>query len=237
MTILIIEDDPMVASINQQFIEKIKPNTTIKNVRNTEEGLKIIQSENIELILLDVYLPGMSGTDLLKELNKIGIQIPVILITAADDSATLNDALSYQVIDYLIKPFTFERLKLAINKYDTLHDIIDHNKKTDQSALDYVFSGITNTSDTTLFEKELPKGLSRLTFKKIMSEIEKFKQPFSTETLAKQVTLSRISTKKYITFLLELFILDEQMEYQEIGRPITLYSLKPDFKEKLFDYL
>jgi CitB family two-component system response regulator MalR len=107
MTILIIEDDPMVASINQQFIEKIKPNTTIKNVRNTEEGLKIIQSENIELILLDVYLPGMSGTDLLKELNKIGIQIPVILITAADDSATLNDALSYQVIDYLIKPFTF----------------------------------------------------------------------------------------------------------------------------------
>jgi CitB family two-component system response regulator MalR len=70
-----------------------------------------------------------------------------------------------------------------------------------------------------------------------MSEIEKFKQPFSTETLAKQVTLSRISTKKYITFLLELFILDEQMEYQEIGRPITLYSLKPDFKEKLFDYL
>lgn len=42
MTILIIEDDPMVASINQQFIEKIKPNTTIKNVRNTEEGLKII---------------------------------------------------------------------------------------------------------------------------------------------------------------------------------------------------
>ncbi|MBO0478574.1 response regulator [Vagococcus fluvialis] len=237
MTILIIEDDPMVASINQQFIEKIKLNTTIKNVRNTEEGLKIIQSENIELILLDVYLPGMSGTDLLKELNKIGIQIPVILITAADDSATLNDALSYQVIDYLIKPFTFERLKLAINKYDTLHDIIDHNKKTDQSALDYVFNGITNTSDTTLFEKELPKGLSRLTLKKIMSEIEKFKQPFSTETLAKQVTLSRISTKKYITFLLELFILDEQMEYQEIGRPITLYSLKPDFKEKLFDYL
>ncbi len=86
-------------------------------------------------------------------------------------------------------------------------------------------------------EKELPKGLSRLTLKKIMSEIEKFKQPFSTETLAKQVTLSRISTKKYITFLLELFILDEQMEYQDIGRPITLYSLKPDFKEKLFDYL
>jgi CitB family two-component system response regulator MalR len=68
MTILIIEDDPMVASINQQFIEKIKPNTTIKNVRNTEEGLKIIQSENIELILLDVYLPGMSGTDLLNPL-------------------------------------------------------------------------------------------------------------------------------------------------------------------------
>ena len=125
MTILIIEDDPMVASINQQFIEKIKPNTTIKNVRNTEEGLKIIQSENIELILLDVYLPGMSGTDLLKELNKIGIQIPVILITAADDSATLNDALSYQVIDYL-KQFD-------INDSKTYQKpIIDKNKILNQ---------------------------------------------------------------------------------------------------------
>lgn len=236
MAILIIEDDPMVSLINQQFIEQLKPDAIIKNVRHTEDALKIIQSEDVHLILLDVYLPGMSGTDFLKELTQLGIQIPVILITAADDSNTLNDALNYQVIDYLIKPFTFERFKIAIKKYDTLHDIIDHHKKTNQSALDYVFNNVTTNSNFSVAEKELPKGLSRLTLKKIITEIEKINQPFSTEMLSKQVTLSRISTKKYITFLLENHILDEQMEYQEIGRPTTLYYVTPGFKEKIQAY-
>lgn len=236
MTILIIEDDPMVASINQQFVEQIDPTSQIKNVQNTEDGLKIIQTEDVKLILLDVYLPGMSGTDFLKKLTLLNIQIPVILITAADDSATLNDSLNYQVIDYLIKPFTFERLKIAFKKYDTLHEIKKKNKKTNQSALDIVFNNFPAIEGHNI-EKDLPKGLSRLTLKKILSEMSRIKQPFSTEELAKQVTLSRISTKKYIIFLLELSVLTESMEYQDVGRPTTLFRLEPDLKEKVLPYL
>ena len=236
MTILIIEDDPMVASINQQFVEQIQPQCIIKNVRNTEDGLHIIQTENVQLILLDVYLPGMSGTDFLKKLTQLGIQIPVILITAADDSTTLTDALNYQVIDYLIKPFTFERLKTAFKKYDTLHKIIEEHKKTNQSDLDSVFNNL-HTYQTKKAETDLPKGLSRLTLTKILSQMEKIEQPFSTEALAKKVALSRISTKKYITFLVDIAALTESMDYPDIGRPTTLYRLNATLKDKIDPFL
>ncbi|HCM88479.1 MULTISPECIES: response regulator [Vagococcus] len=237
MTILIIEDDPMVATLNQQFVENISPKCQIENVRQTKDGLNIIQKEKVRLILLDVYLPEQTGLEFLKELHELGINIPVILITAADDMHTLEEALKHNVIDYLIKPFTFERLKKAFQKFEILDKMTDKKTTTNQQALDAFFNHMPNNKVDSHDEEKLPKGLSRLTFSKVIQGIEKIPQPFSTENLSKEIGLSRISTKKYITFLTEILVLIETMQYQEIGRPITLYRLVDDYEEKVREYL
>lgn len=237
MTILIIEDDPMVATLNQQFVENILPKSQIENVRQTKDGLKIIQKEKIRLILLDVYLPEQTGLEFLKELHQLGINIPVILITAADDIHTLEEALKHNVIDYLIKPFTFERLKKAFQKFEILDKMTDTKTATNQKELDQFFNHMPNSKIDSQCEEKLPKGLSRLTFNKVIQGIEKIPQPFSTENLSKEIGLSRISTKKYITFLTEILVLIETMEYKEIGRPITLYELEENYQGKVRDYL
>ena len=237
MTILIIEDDPMVASLNQQFVENILPKAHIENVRQTKDGLKIIQREKVRLILLDVFLPEQTGLEFLKELHELEINIPVILITAADDMHTLEEALKYNVIDYLIKPFTFERFKLAFQKFDILDEMTDKKTTTSQQALDAFFNQTTVKKEEIHCGEELPKGLSKLTFSKVIEGIKTMEQPFSTENLSKEIALSRISTKKYITFLTEIAVLGETMHYREIGRPITLYKLVDDYEEKVREYL
>lgn len=237
--VLIIEDDPMVAMLNQQFIEKIADVHIVGNVRNIPDARELLAEESVDLLLLDVYLPGMTGIEFLAELHDKKINVAVILITAANDVSTVKEAIYYGVVDYLIKPFTFERFKLAFEKFEKLTDVTQELQSTDQSQLDKYFnSGTIPTAPVSSGKVEdLPKGLSKLTLKKVYRQIQKIKGSFSTEQLAGEIGLSRISTKKYLLFLIDIQILHEEMEYLEIGRPLTLYSLRDTHQNEIEKYL
>ncbi|MGO3732599.1 MAG: response regulator [Vagococcus sp.] len=222
--VLIIEDDPMVAMLNQQFMEQQPQTTIIGNVRHVVDARNILKTYHVDLILLDVYLPGITGIDFLSELHHSKQTIPVIMITAANDIPTVKDAIHYGVIDYLIKPFTFERFTLAFSKYLELSRVLSNHDTTTQTHLDTYFTRQITHSNTK--KTTLPKGLSKLTLKKVVSQIDLETEPFSTDILAKKIALSRISTKKYLVFLAEIDYISEEMEYREVGRPITLYDKK-----------
>lgn len=237
--VLIIEDDPMVAMLNQQFIEKIADVHIVGNVRNIPDARELLAEESVDLLLLDVYLPGMTGIEFLAELHDKKINVAVILITAANDVSTVKEAIYYGVVDYLIKPFTFERFKLAFEKFEKLTDVTQELQSTDQSQLDKYFNSGTIPAVPVSSGKveDLPKGLSKLTLKKVYRQIQKIKGSFSTEQLAGEIGLSRISTKKYLLFLVDIQILHEEMEYLEIGRPLTLYSLRDTHQNEIEKYL
>lgn len=232
--VLIVEDDPMVAMLNQQFIEQIDQVHIVGNVKNVEQAMVILKKQPIDLMLLDVYLPGMTGIDFLAEMRKEKIETSVILITAADDVLTVKKAINYGVVDYLIKPFSFERFKLAYERFADLRKITGKEKVTNQSMLDKFFLSASEREQAE--QIELPKGLSRLTLRKVAQSIATIKQPFSTEDLANQILISRISTKKYLLFLVEIGYLTEEIEYREIGRPVTLYQMNPSFTASIERY-
>ncbi|WP_423253563.1 response regulator [Melissococcus plutonius] len=206
--VLIVEDDPMVAMLNQTFIEKFSNMKIIENVRTASEARKIIELNEIDLLLLDIFLPGDTGIELLSWIRMSKKEnIAVILITAADDVGTVKAAIRYGAIDYLIKPFTFERFQFAVEKYLKLIDATQGNK-TDQSTLDrYLNASDSFNNETTQTEKNriiLPKGLTKLTLKRVYQGIETFNETlFSTKELSIAIQLSRISTKKYLQFLVD----------------------------------
>lgn len=236
--VLIIEDDPMVAVLNQGFVEQLPEMVVVKNVRSADEGKKILEKESIDLILLDVFLPGETGIEFLNWLRMEKSNAAVILITAADDVKTVKEAIRYGAIDYLIKPFTFERFKLAIEKYQKLMFATDDGDRTNQYAIDrYMNYGEVPEGQSHSEDKELPKGLSKLTLKKVSKGIQELNGPFSTKDLAAKISLSRISTKKYLQFLVDCQALKETMIYLEIGRPLTKYEIAIGFTGKLEKYL
>lgn len=73
--------------------------------------------QEIDLVLLDVYMQQDSGLDLLPTIRESGRAIDVIMITSAADAATVQTAMHYGVVDYLIKPFQFPRFEEALTTW------------------------------------------------------------------------------------------------------------------------
>jgi signal transduction histidine kinase/class 3 adenylate cyclase/ActR/RegA family two-component response regulator len=120
--ILIVDDE----SINQQVLSNhlSDSNFRILQAMNGSEALKIIENESLDLVLLDIMMPKMSGYEVCREIRKkhLASELPVIMITAKDQVTDLMEGLASGANDYLAKPFSknelLARLKTHLNLYN-----------------------------------------------------------------------------------------------------------------------
>lgn len=102
-TVLIIDDDEKNRKILKMRL--LSENFNIKEAEDGFKGLKMLEEEDCDLVLLDVKMPGMSGIDLLKEIKKREIEIPIMMMTAYGSESIAVEAFKNGADDYLIKPF------------------------------------------------------------------------------------------------------------------------------------
>jgi DNA-binding LytR/AlgR family response regulator len=108
---LIIEDEPLAAEILQDYIAQVPFLKLIGTFQNALAALESIHADKIDLLFLDIHLPGLKGLDFLKTLKN---PPSVILTTAYHQYALQSYELS--VVDYLLKPIEFSRFLDAVNK-------------------------------------------------------------------------------------------------------------------------
>ncbi|MDZ7543237.1 response regulator, partial [Clostridium perfringens] len=84
--VLIVEDDPMVADINKRYIQDFQELTVARICNNGKDALEILNRNNIDLVILDVYMPKLTGIELLKEIRRREINTEVIMVTAEHES-------------------------------------------------------------------------------------------------------------------------------------------------------
>ena len=147
--VMILEDDPMVREINSRFLEKL-PNFKLANaVSSIKEAQEFIYHNKVDLILLDIYLPKENGIDLLKWLRKNEMETDVIFITADKTSSMVQEAFRYGAVDYLIKPFTFDRFKESMINYKERYYSIKDFDTIEQNELDkYMFKNTSGNITT-----------------------------------------------------------------------------------------
>ncbi len=110
-TCLIVEDEPLAADILQDYISQI-PFLSLRGIcTDAMQALTIMQNESIDLLLLDIHLPGLKGMDFLKSL----VSPPKVILTTAYHEYAL-EGYELNVLDYLLKPIDFERFLAAVNK-------------------------------------------------------------------------------------------------------------------------
>ncbi|TXC92929.1 response regulator [Metabacillus litoralis] len=220
INVLIVEDDPMVAEFNKRYLSKIEGFSLVQIANTVGEAITVMQSDSIDLILLDVYMPGQNGLELLSSIREKELSIDVILITAASDVDKIQSALRLGVIDYLIKPFEFERFKQALLRYKEKFDLFHKNDTLNQQMLD---NQLLKPQYSTLKEdRSLPKGLTLSTLNVIVDTSKKLIS-FSTDDVAEYTNISRVSVRKYLLFLSEIGFLRETLMYG-IGRPVYHYT-------------
>lgn len=233
--VLIVEDDPMVAQLNKQFIEKVEGYDLVDITHNVKDATSVIETQPIDLVLLDVYMPDENGLTLLTYIREHHYKIDAILITAASDADKIQTAMRYGAIDYLIKPFKFERFKQSLLQYKHKHQFFNENQSFDQSTLDSrLFNKSETKSDGTA---TLPKGLTKGTLQAIIDKVtHSGKQTFSTDEIAEIADVSRVSVRKYLKFLADINVLEESLTYG-IGRPVYQYKFRQDNLHYLTPYL
>src|ERR1041385_9122070 len=105
MKTLIVEDNKMAAMATRQLLSGISFVELVGECENALEAVNFLAQNNVDLVLLDVEMPKMTGIDFLKQITKRPL---VILVTAKTDYAV--EAFEYNVVDYLVKPISQERL-------------------------------------------------------------------------------------------------------------------------------
>jgi DNA-binding response OmpR family regulator len=110
--ILVVEDEPRIASFLQKGLRAEGHVTTV--VDNGDDASAVARSEDFDLVLLDVGLPGKDGFAVLADLRRRGERLPVILLTARDSVTDRVNGLDAGADDYVTKPFSFEELRARI---------------------------------------------------------------------------------------------------------------------------
>lgn len=225
MRVLIIEDDPMVAMIHKEYFKKKELTDDLSHVTSIEAAREYLENNDVDLIVLDNYLIDGQGIEYLPELKGY----PIIMITAANDVQTVEAALSNGVVDYLVKPFTYERFSQAIDKVQDYVKLLSKEKINQDLIDDYLNSGRVEEE-----EDSLPKGLSKITLKKVLEAIQQHNGGFTTQQIVDKLDISRITIRKYLNHLVNINILSEDAEYYTSGRPVSVFTVESESKlEKL----
>jgi DNA-binding LytR/AlgR family response regulator len=115
ITCVIVEDEPLAADVLLDYARQVSFLSVVKVCTDAIQALEVLQEKSIDLIFLDIHLPGLKGLDFLKTLKNP----PAVIITTAYHEYALQ-GYELNVVDYLLKPIEFKRFLEAVNKVKTL---------------------------------------------------------------------------------------------------------------------
>jgi response regulator of citrate/malate metabolism len=214
--VLVVDDDFMVAEIHRRFIEHVDGFRPVGVARTGAEALASARSLRPDLILLDVYLPDMTGLEVLQQLRSEANRVGVIMITAARELDTVRAALDGGAADYLIKPFEFAQLRAKLEAFATRADALQSDRGADQLLIDTLFGGTAGPPP-----EVLPKGLGPETGRLVLDAVRDAGEVSAAEC-ADRVGISRVSARRYLEHYLGTGALELRLQYGA-GRPERRY--------------
>ncbi|RJF68863.1 response regulator [Deinococcus cavernae] len=218
-TLVMIEDDPLVAQINLGYLAGRPEYRVLGAAQTVAAGRMLLRQHRPDLLLLDVFLPDGSGLELLTEARALGWVQDVILLTAARDAASVQAALSGGAADFLIKPFTRERLYGALETVQQRRDAMRGGEREfTQGALDRLL-GHARTQN-------LPKRVEAHTLEKVVEVLRASPVSLSAEEVGRDLGINRATAWRYLEQLTELGQAELDMEYGGVGRPTKRYRLR-----------
>lgn len=134
MNCLLVDDERPALQLLEDNVRQIPYLNVVASLRNPMQVLEVLKEQQIDLIFLDIQMPGISGLELLKSLDNPPM---VILVTAYAEHAL--DGFNLSAVDYLVKPVAFSRFVKAVEKARTLYMMRQPQQKAIQAEDDHFF--------------------------------------------------------------------------------------------------
>lgn len=212
--ILLIEDDrPLNKAISVYFK---KEKFYVLSSFSGQEALDILFQNNLDLIILDINLPDLSGFDLIEQIKIINSNIPILILSASDLDSAILHGFNLGAEDYVTKPFNIEILHKKINV------ILKRNTKNTFYKDDHLFFD-KNTSKLVIDNKEIK--LTPLEFKLLSLFLENQNQIILKETIIEKIWDSNENYVDEHTLLVNISRLRNKIEDDKHHYIKTVYGL------------
>jgi DNA-binding LytR/AlgR family response regulator len=148
-----VDDEPLALELLEDNISKVPYLQMVAKCSNAMEAMKLLQQQSVDLIFLDIQMPGLTGLQFIQSLS---VKPMIILITAYEKFAL--EGFNLDVVDYLVKPVSLERFVKACNKAYDLFQLKNRPAASADTAPEYFFVNVeyslvkVNFSDITFIE-------------------------------------------------------------------------------------
>ncbi len=220
--VLIVEDDPMVAMINEQYIKRNKNFEIVGKCSDGLSALEFLENNAVDLLILDVFMPKMDGFETLRKIRNRQITVDAIMVTAANERESLEEALHLGIVDYLVKPFAFDRFQMALEKYIAQNNALKDIDTLNQKSIDHIIDNSRKKSDDLY-----PKGIQEKTLQLIMEYLKANNGVwFTGDEIAEKVGLTGVTVRRYMNYFAESGRAISEMDYETGGRPCMRYKIE-----------
>ncbi|MFJ6436942.1 response regulator [Streptomyces sp. NPDC091416] len=217
--VLVVDDDVRVARINAAYVSKVPGFRVAAQAHSAADALAAVEERSVDLILLDHYMPDRTGLAVVRELRSLGHRTDVIMVTAARDVATVQEAMRQGALQYLVKPFTYAGLRTKLEAYATLRRSLESGGEAEQGDVDRLFGALWAVG-----EPDLPKGHSATTAELVRQALRGADGPLSAQEIAENAGMSRQTAQRYLKLLERSGRVRLTLRYGETGRPEHRYA-------------
>ncbi len=238
--VLIVEDEPTAAEALALHVGRVPGFGVVGHVRTGGDALRRTAAGGVDLVLLDIYLPDMSGLEVLRRLRAAGHTVDVIATTRARDLSVVQAAVSFGVTQYLVKPFTSVAVRQKLDRYSAYRaSLAGTGLPVAQEEIDSLFGALRETAEAT----GLPKGISHASLQTVVAALRTALERDATGAhpavdeavgarsaaeLAGALGMSRVTTRRYLEYLVDAGLAGRQARYGGAGRPEFEYRWLPD---------
>jgi two-component system CitB family response regulator len=203
----------MVARIHSGYVARVPGFRVVAAAHTGAAALAMAAELRPDLVLLDIYLPDMSGLEVLKALQ----DVDVLMISAARDVSTVREAMRGGAVNYLIKPFTAAALADRLQHYvQTRRRLTAIGSEARQDDVDRLFGTPSPAAP-------MPKGLSAATCALVADTLREAGRDLSAAEAAELTGLSRVSARRYLEHLCAAGQAELRPRYGTAGRPEHRY--------------
>jgi response regulator of citrate/malate metabolism len=222
--VLIVDDDFMVAKVHAGFVAALDGFEVLGTASTGAQALEEIERLRPDLVLLDIYLPDMTGLEILRRLRAAGSQVDVIVISAARDVDSIRSALHGGVLHYLVKPFDRRTFETRLRDYAALREDLVELEEAGQTDVDRVFGLSRGTLEP---PAPTPKGIAPETLHLVRETLAAAgPEGLSATECSERTGLARVSARRYLEQMVAQQEADVRQKYGTAGRPERRFTVR-----------
>jgi response regulator of citrate/malate metabolism len=220
--VLVVDDQPVVAAVHREMVDRVDGFRAVAVAHSGPAALVRAEHGGVDLVLLDLSMPGMGGIEVCRRLHGMSEAPDVIAVTAVRDMATVRSAVRLGVVLYVVKPFTFAMLRERLRQYASFRRAAAAGTAVDQREIDKALATLRAPTPV-----PVPKSMSAESLDAVRAVLIGAADGLTAAEVADRTGMARVTARRYLEHLVTSGVCVREPVYGHAGRPLLRYRLRP----------